>query len=103
LLGWHAEGPFIQVVKRGAHAPLHIRSAPNGFASFEDVYGAQNVAIKEDWLMGEDAPAGVRIVTAAPEIHGVLDAVHDLDQRGIVFSVGHTYVEPPFVRGLFTS
>jgi N-acetylglucosamine-6-phosphate deacetylase len=53
--------------------------------------------------MGEDAPSGVRIVTAAPEVNGVLDAVHDLDQRGIVFSIGHRYVGPPFVRGLFTS
>ncbi|KAH9012798.1 carbohydrate esterase family 9 protein [Lactarius hengduanensis] len=37
LLGWHAEGPFLQEAKRGAHAPLYIRSAPNGFASFEDI------------------------------------------------------------------
>ncbi|KAI0251117.1 hypothetical protein BJV78DRAFT_1126814, partial [Lactifluus subvellereus] len=65
LLGWHAEGPFIQIAKRGAHAPLHIRSAPNGFASFEDMYGAQNLATREDWLMDEDASVGVRIVTAA--------------------------------------
>jgi N-acetylglucosamine-6-phosphate deacetylase len=63
----------------------------------------QNVAIREDWLMGDDAPAGVRIVTAAPEINGVLDAVHELHQRGIVLSIGHTYVELPFVRVLFTS
>ncbi|KAI0302346.1 hypothetical protein B0F90DRAFT_208119 [Multifurca ochricompacta] len=90
LLGWHAEGPFIQVAKRGAHAPLYIRSAPEKFASFEDVYGAQNLAIKEDWLMSEDAPVGVRIITAAPEITGVLDALPDLERRGILFSIGHS-------------
>jgi N-acetylglucosamine-6-phosphate deacetylase len=90
LLGWHAEGPFIQEAKRGAHAPLHIRSAPKGFASFEDMYGAQNLVIKEDWLMDEDTSVGVRIITAAPEICGVLDAVRDLGQRGIVFSIGHS-------------
>jgi hypothetical protein len=41
--------------------------------------------------MDRDAPLGVRIITAAPEINGVLDAVHELDQRGIVFSIGHRY------------
>lgn len=43
--------------------------------------------------MDENAPVGVRIITAAPEICGVLDAVRDLGQRGIVFSIGHRYVE----------
>jgi N-acetylglucosamine-6-phosphate deacetylase len=57
------------------------------------MYGAQNLVIKEDWLMDEDTPVGVRIITAAPEICGVLDAVRDLGQRGIVFSIGHRYVE----------
>ncbi|KAH9036114.1 Metallo-dependent hydrolase [Lactarius pseudohatsudake] len=90
LLGWHAEGPFLQEAKRGAHAPLYIRSAPNGFASFEDIYGAQNLVVKEDWIMDENVPVGVRIITAAPEICGVLDAVRDLRQRGIVFSIGHS-------------
>ena len=41
--------------------------------------------------MGGDPPLGVRIITAAPEINSVLDAVHELDQRGIVFSIGHRY------------
>jgi len=55
------------------------------------MYGVENLAIKDNWLMDSDAPLGVRIITAAPEINGVLDAVHELDQRGIVFSVGHRY------------
>ncbi|KAF8504721.1 Metallo-dependent hydrolase [Russula emetica] len=96
FLGWHAEGPFIQLAKRGAHAPLHIRSPPKGFASFEEMYGAENLATKEDWLMDRDAPLGVRIITAAPEINGVLDAVHELDQRGIVFSIGHSIATSDF-------
>jgi N-acetylglucosamine-6-phosphate deacetylase len=68
------------------------------------MYGARNLAIREDWLMDEDASAsvGVRIVTAAPEINGVLDAAHDLDQRGIVFSIGHRFVKSLSVRGPFT-
>lgn len=55
------------------------------------MYGVENLAIKDDWLMDGDAPLGVRIITAAPEINSVLDAVHELDQRGIVFSIGHRY------------
>ncbi|KAH9955018.1 hypothetical protein BC827DRAFT_1142175 [Russula dissimulans] len=90
LLGWHAEGPFLQVAKRGAHAPLLIQSPSEGFASFEETYGVENLATKEDWLMDSGDPLGVRIITAAPEIDGVLDAVRDLNQRGIVFSIGHS-------------
>jgi N-acetylglucosamine-6-phosphate deacetylase len=55
------------------------------------MYGVENLATKDDWLMDRDAPLGVRIITAAPEINGVLDAVHELDQRGVVFSIGHRY------------
>ncbi|KAI0062403.1 Metallo-dependent hydrolase [Artomyces pyxidatus] len=89
LLGWHAEGPFLQLAKRGAHAPAFLRSAPEGFASFEAVYGASNLAIAEDWLMEGNA-VGVRIITAAPEIDGVMDAVSALGERGIVYSIGHS-------------
>ena len=39
----------------------------------------------------KDARLGVRIITAAPDTNGVLDAVHELDQRGIVFSIGRRY------------
>jgi N-acetylglucosamine-6-phosphate deacetylase len=56
------------------------------------MYGLQNLAVKEDWLMDRDASLGVRIITAAPEVTGVLDAVYELDQRGIVFSIGHRYI-----------
>jgi hypothetical protein len=36
LLGWHAEGPFLQHEKRGAHMPGYLLSAPEGrlFRSF---------------------------------------------------------------------
>ena len=62
--------------------------------SFEDVYGAENLADKEDWLMaaGKDHSTGVRIITAAPEIKGVMDIVSELDHRGVVFSIGHRSV-----------
>ncbi|KAJ7287180.1 carbohydrate esterase family 9 protein [Mycena rebaudengoi] len=89
LLGWHAEGPFIDMAKRGAHAPPFLLAAPEGFKSFEDAYGAQNLVDSEDWLMGTDG-AGVRIVTGAPEIKGVMGALKELNKRGVVFSIGHS-------------
>lgn len=94
LLGWHAEGPFLQLAKKGAHASPFLRSAPERIATFEEVYGAANLAHKEDWLMNptDDASTGVRIITAAPEIDGVMDTVKDLTERGIVFSIGHRSV-----------
>ena len=39
-------------------------------------------------------PLGVRIITAAPEITGVLDALPEFDQHGIVFPIDR-YVESP--------
>lgn len=70
--------------------PAHER-----FASFEAVYGAQNLADQEDWLMADGtAPdtVGVRIITAAPEIDGVMATVPEVVQRGVVFSIGHRCV-----------
>ena len=46
--------------------------------------------------MEQYAPLGVRIIIAAPETVGVLGAVPELDQPGIVSSIGHGFVvEPP--------
>ncbi|KAI0785857.1 Metallo-dependent hydrolase [Abortiporus biennis] len=93
LLGWHAEGPFIQLAKRGAHAPQFLQPATDGFESFESVYGPDNLAHKEDWLMaceGHGTEVGVRIITAAPEIDGVKAGVEEAVKRGVVFSIGHS-------------
>lgn len=92
LLGWHIEGPFLQMTKRGAHNPSLVISAAGGLKTFEEIYGAENMEFTEDWLMSdsvETGRVGVRIITAAPEVDGVLDAVYELTQRGIVYSIGH--------------
>lgn len=92
LLGWHAEGPFLEYAKRGAHVPSFLLAAPDGIKSFEEVYGAENLADSEDWLMSSDGTRiGVRMITAAPEIEGVMQSIGELDKRGIVFSIGHRY------------
>ncbi|KIK67522.1 carbohydrate esterase family 9 protein [Collybiopsis luxurians FD-317 M1] len=90
VLGWHAEGPFIDMAKRGAHAPSFLLSAPEGMKSFEDLYGAENLADPEDWLMSAGSDVGVRIITAAPEVDGVMSAVGELNKRRIIFSIGHS-------------
>ncbi|KAF9268588.1 Metallo-dependent hydrolase [Marasmius fiardii PR-910] len=88
LLGWHAEGPFIEMAKRGAHTPSFLINAQEGFKTFEDVYGAENLVEDEDWLMSDDV--GVRMITAAPEVTGVMDAIEILTKRGVAFSIGHS-------------
>lgn len=93
LLGWHAEGPFIQFAKRGAHEPQFLLSAKEEIKSFEEVYGANNLAVTEDWLMGgetHDESVGVRVITAAPEVDGVMASIEELVRRGVVFSIGHS-------------
>ena len=83
LLGWHAEGPFIQFAKRGAHEPQFLLAAKEDIKSFEEVYGADNLAVNEDWLMG-DEHVGVRVITAAPEVDGVMTSIDELTRRGVV-------------------
>ncbi|TRM69116.1 carbohydrate esterase family 9 protein [Schizophyllum amplum] len=92
LLGWHAEGPFIQYAKRGAHAPSFLLSAPNSMDSFKEVYGAENLADAEDWLMSDthERGLGIRVITAAPEVDGVMSTIGPLAKSGVVFSIGHS-------------
>lgn len=93
LLGWHAEGPFISMAKRGAHAPSYLMDAAGGFPAFETLYGPGNLADTEDWLVSvglDEHHSAVRVMTAAPEVPGVMDAISTLTKRGIVFSIGHS-------------
>jgi N-acetylglucosamine-6-phosphate deacetylase len=95
ILGWHAEGPYLQLAKRGAHAPPFLLTAPEGYKSIEKLYGAHNLADGEDWLMDQglgegEGVVGVRMLTAAPEVEGVMESIGELTKRGIVFSIGHS-------------
>ncbi|TEB38469.1 carbohydrate esterase family 9 protein [Coprinellus micaceus] len=90
LLGWHAEGPFIEHTKRGAHAPSLLLSASGGYETFQGVYGADNLVDEAGWRLPEGQDVGVRMITAAPEIPGVIDALKVLAQKGIVMSIGHS-------------
>jgi N-acetylglucosamine-6-phosphate deacetylase len=95
LLGWHAEGPFIDLTKRGAHSSAYLLEAPSGFQSFEEVYGPENLVESEDWTMSADQGFAVRLITAAPEVPGVMGALGELNKRGIAFSIGHRFAALP--------
>lgn len=71
-LGLHLEGPFLAVVRKGAHRADVIEAAPD--------------TILDQWLANED----VRVVTLAPERAGALERIRRLRERGIVVSLGHT-------------
>ncbi|KZV94135.1 Metallo-dependent hydrolase [Exidia glandulosa HHB12029] len=89
LLGWHVEGPFLQDAKRGAHSSNLLLPASEGIKTFEDVYGAENLQLGFERADGTDA-FGVKCITAAPEVDGVLDSIEELIKRGVVFSIGHS-------------
>lgn len=93
LLGWHVEGPFLHMTKRGAHSPPLIIPASEGYKTFEAIYQPENLADAEDWLMRDgvsQGTVGARIITAAPEIEGVMDAILEVGKRGICFNIGHS-------------
>lgn len=72
VLGLHFEGPWISPEMHGAHNPGHIVDP--------------DIATARRW-----AESGVvRMVTLAPERPGAGTVARDLDERGVVVSIGHT-------------
>ena len=57
--------------------------------TFESVYGAH--ALRNDY-------PGVRVITAAPEIEGVIPAMAELTKRGVIFSIGHSIASSDIAR-----
>ena len=84
-LGAHCEGPFISPTKNGIHSLEVLQEAPNGFADFEKCYGTDNLP-----YLGSGLRSPVSMITAAPEVPGVMAAIPQIAQRGIRFSIGHT-------------
>ncbi|WP_374711633.1 N-acetylglucosamine-6-phosphate deacetylase [Symbiobacterium terraclitae] len=75
ILGFHVEGPFINMQHKGAQNPAYVRPA--------------SVAEIDRWL-AEGRPDDRWHVTLAPEIEGALEAIRHLAGRGAVVSAGHT-------------
>lgn len=76
-LGAHLEGPFISHKKKGCH-PVETFVTAQDANKMVEVYGDENLL------------NNVCIVTAAPEIPGVLDLIPSILEKNIVFSIGHT-------------
>jgi N-acetylglucosamine-6-phosphate deacetylase len=71
-LGLHAEGPFLNPQKKGAHNPAYLR--------------LPDVAAVAGW----SPETGVRLVTLAPELPGAPDLIAALSSRGVLVSEGHS-------------
>lgn len=77
-LGAHVEGPFINLKKKGCHPTETFVDAKEGEAKLYKVYGESNLLDH------------VTILTAAPEIPGVVDLIPAIVSKNIKFSLGHT-------------
>lgn len=80
ILGAHLEGPYISKIQKGAHNPDHIRPAT-----------------ERDYQPLLDYLSTICLVTAAPEIPGVLKFARLLKKHGIVLSIGHSNATYPQV------
>ncbi|XP_033499768.2 N-acetylglucosamine-6-phosphate deacetylase [Epinephelus lanceolatus] len=76
VLGFHLEGPFISLEKKGAHPEQFLRTFKSG--GIEDLIEAYGTL------------DNVAMVTLAPELAGSLSVVRELCQRGITVSLGHS-------------
>ncbi|XP_040919307.1 N-acetylglucosamine-6-phosphate deacetylase isoform X1 [Toxotes jaculatrix] len=76
VLGFHLEGPFISVEKKGAHPEQYLRTFQSGgIEDLMEIYGSLD---------------NVAMVTLAPELTGSLSVVRELCHRGITVSLGHS-------------
>ncbi|XP_049926133.1 N-acetylglucosamine-6-phosphate deacetylase [Epinephelus moara] len=76
VLGFHLEGPFISLEKKGAHPEQFLRTFKSGGT--------------EDLIEAYGSLDNVAMVTLAPELAGSLSVVRELCQRGITVSLGHS-------------
>jgi N-acetylglucosamine-6-phosphate deacetylase len=73
-LGVHLEGPYINVLRRGAHDPSWLRTP-------SDEETTQLLAM---------AGGHLRLITIAPELPGAIEMIRRLVAEGVTVSIGHT-------------
>ncbi|KAL7419287.1 N-acetyl-glucosamine-6-phosphate deacetylase [Cryptotrichosporon argae] len=83
VLGYHAEGPFLHPHRCGMHDTALLLTATTTatappMRAFDDVYGP---GLDQD---------GVKMITLAPDVEGVMGCVAGLTARGVVVSIGHS-------------
>lgn len=71
-LGYHLEGPFLTLEKKGAHNPEHILAAPDELI---DLWAEQE---------------SIALVTLSPERESNLARIRQLADAGFLVSLGHT-------------
>jgi N-acetylglucosamine-6-phosphate deacetylase len=81
ILGVHAEGPFINPVKRGIHKLEVLQRPLDGIRSLEACYGAAHLSGPHPTISK---------VTLAPELDPSGSTIRDLVSRGIVVAAGHS-------------
>ncbi len=69
IRGFHLEGPFINIKKKGAQNPLYVQ--------------APDAALL-------DACPAARIITVAPEVEGAEAFIAEAKKRGVKVAIGHT-------------
>ncbi|WVQ77016.1 N-acetylglucosamine-6-phosphate deacetylase [Cryptococcus sp. DSM 104548] len=88
ILGYHAEGPFLHPLRKGAHSSTLLLSADSSPSAspvqtpmeiFESVYGREGLEQE-----------GVKIITLAPDVPGVMSCIAPLVTKGVTVSVGHS-------------
>ncbi|MFN8442728.1 MAG: N-acetylglucosamine-6-phosphate deacetylase [Caldilineaceae bacterium] len=73
VLGFHLEGPFFNLAKKGAHNPALV-------------YSEIDLAVLDSYA----GSSMVKIVTLAPELPGAIEAIGYLRKKGIIVSAGHS-------------
>ena len=74
ILGFHVEGPYLDVEYRGGHLLEHV-----------------TVPKRRDYAKFLDAGEGfITELTLAPELPGALELIHECRKRGVVTSIGHS-------------
>lgn len=73
-LGIHLEGPYINVLRKGAHPPSWLRE-PDA-AETEHILALTN--------------GSLRLITLAPELPGAADMIQRLVRAGVTVSLGHS-------------
>ncbi|KAL3420878.1 N-acetylglucosamine-6-phosphate deacetylase [Phlyctema vagabunda] len=88
-LGAHCEGPFLNETKNGIHA-VEVLIAAKTFADVEECYGASNINSSKDPIDGTIRRPRIKMITAAPEVAGMMSIIPDITSRDIVYSIGHS-------------
>lgn len=82
VLGFHMEGPYVELSQCGGMIPAMLRKPAEG--EIEELLEAFNGKLK--------------LITLAPGVEGIDDAIRKLKAAGVIISAGHTNCSPERLR-----